>query len=74
MPRSYQYFIFILAISVSLFACHSRVITSQKGVPNPVKPFSLSDIELLDGPFKHAEELNINSLLKYDPDRTSTES
>lgn len=31
--------------------------------------FSLADVELLDGPFKHATELNIKSLLNYDPDR-----
>ena len=37
-------------------------------MPNQVTPFSLSDVELLDGPFKHAEELNITSLLTYDPD------
>jgi len=69
MPKSYHCHFFILTISIVLFACKSRVITSQEGVPNPVTPFSLSDVELLDGPFKHAEELNINSLLKYDPDR-----
>jgi DUF1680 family protein len=32
-------------------------------------PFDLSDVTLLDGPFKHATELNIESLLNYEPDR-----
>lgn len=32
-------------------------------------PFSLSDVKLLDGPFKRATELNIKSLLNYEPDR-----
>ena len=29
----------------------------------------LSDVKLLDGPFKHARDLNIQTLLKYDVDR-----
>jgi DUF1680 family protein len=32
-------------------------------------PFELKDIKLLDGPFKHATELNIESLQNYEPDR-----
>lgn len=31
--------------------------------------FPLSDVHLLDGPFKHARDLNIQTLLKYDVDR-----
>ena len=31
--------------------------------------FSLSDVELLDGPFKHAQDLNVKVLLEYDVDR-----
>ncbi len=31
--------------------------------------FPLSDVKLLDGPFKHARELNIEVLLKYNVDR-----
>ena len=31
--------------------------------------FSLSDVELLDGPFRHACELNVHVLLEYDTDR-----
>lgn len=31
--------------------------------------FPLVDVTLLDGPFKHAQELNIQTLLKYDVDR-----
>jgi DUF1680 family protein len=32
-------------------------------------PFKLDRVKLLDGPFKKATELNIKSLLNYDPDR-----
>jgi uncharacterized protein len=31
--------------------------------------FSLSEVKLLDGPFKHARNLNIHTLLQYDVDR-----
>ncbi|MFA5044376.1 MAG: beta-L-arabinofuranosidase domain-containing protein [Paludibacter sp.] len=31
--------------------------------------FPLGDVTLLDGPFKHARDLNITTLLKYDVDR-----
>jgi uncharacterized protein len=31
--------------------------------------FPLKDVQLLDGPFKHARDLNIQTLLKYDVDR-----
>ena len=31
--------------------------------------FPLGDVKLQDGPFKHARDLNIQTLLKYDVDR-----
>ena len=31
--------------------------------------FPLGDVRLLDGPFRHARNLNIQTLLKYDVDR-----
>ena len=31
--------------------------------------FPLSDVQLLDGPFKHAQDLNRSVLLEYDVDR-----
>ncbi|MBN1949836.1 MAG: glycoside hydrolase family 127 protein [Bacteroidales bacterium] len=34
-----------------------------------VLPFGITQVKLLDGPFKHATELNIHSLLAYEPDR-----
>lgn len=34
-----------------------------------VNPFPLTAVKLLDGPFKHATDLNIQSLLHFDPDR-----
>ena len=31
--------------------------------------FPLGDVTLLDGPLKHARDLNVDNLLKYDCDR-----
>src|SRR5690606_13613082 len=31
--------------------------------------FPLTDVKLLDGPFKHAQDLNVSTLLQYDVDR-----
>lgn len=33
------------------------------------QPFPIDRIELLDGPFRHATELNVEALLRYQPDR-----
>ena len=41
----------------------------QDKAATKVKPFALNDVKLLDGPFKHAEELNEAYLLSLDPDR-----
>jgi len=59
----------ILIVPIFLISCHNQTITTQDGTPKPVYAFPLTDVELLDGPFKHATELNINSLLNYNPDR-----
>lgn len=60
---------FVIWVSVIVLACQSQVITNQPGSPSAVEPFPLSDVTLLEGPFKHATELNKSSLLNYDPDR-----
>ncbi|MCW3806955.1 glycoside hydrolase family 127 protein [Plebeiibacterium marinum] len=44
----------------------SNAMAQEKLYPNT---FPLSDVRLLDGPFKEAQELNIVTLLKYDTDR-----
>jgi DUF1680 family protein len=57
-----------------LFSCHQvkheHIMTGGREViPFRVLPFDLNQVTLLDGPFKHATELNIKSLLNYEPDR-----
>lgn len=44
----------------------SDLYSQNKLYPNE---FPLEDVTLLDGSFKHARDLNIEVLLKYDPDR-----
>ncbi|MCB0838956.1 MAG: hypothetical protein KDD99_19920, partial [Bacteroidetes bacterium] len=52
----------LITILFFLFACQSK--ESTPSLPGSAKPFSLPQVELLDGPFKHATELNIESLLQ----------
>ena len=62
-----------LLLATIIFSCkhdNQRVLT---GGPEMVSfralPFEIKDVHLLDGPFKHATELNIKSLLNYEPNR-----
>lgn len=53
--------------TILLFICAATAINAQdKLYPNE---FPLSQITLLEGPLKHARDLNIETLLKYDCDR-----
>jgi uncharacterized protein len=48
----------------------NRVKTKGREVVDfKVLPFELTDVKLLDGPFKHATELDEKMLLNYEPDR-----
>jgi DUF1680 family protein len=57
-----------LALSVFCFSSLFATDVPEKA-PLKVRPFSLTDVKLLEGPFKHAEELNEKYLLSLDPDR-----
>ncbi len=59
-----RFIIFTLALT-ALFQMQVA-IAQEKLYPNE---FPLSDVKLLDGPFKHAQDLNIHVLLEYDTDR-----
>lgn len=65
----------LLAFTIFAFitACKkhdTKIITGGPEVVSfKVLPFQLDDVKLLDGPFKHATDLNIQSLLNYQPDR-----
>ncbi|MDX1942683.1 MAG: glycoside hydrolase family 127 protein [Saprospiraceae bacterium] len=56
----------LIYCSLILFSITSLLYAQNR---QEVKPFALSDVKLLEGPFKHATDLNIKSLLSYEPDR-----
>ena len=58
------YSVYIFAICGLLIG--STAIAQEKLYKNA---FPSGDVKLLDGPFKHAQDLNIEVLLKYDTDR-----
>ena len=51
---------------IALFVLQLQTLAQEKLYPNE---FPLSDVKLLDGPFEHAQDLNIHVLLEYDMDR-----
>jgi DUF1680 family protein len=61
----------LLALSFSAIPLAStlRAVEVPDKVDLKVRPFSMTDVKLLDGPFKHAEELNERYLLSLEPAR-----
>ncbi len=64
-----QFFIAALLISCKHSGQHGIRTGGPEVVEFRVLPFELTNVKLLDGPFKHATELNVKSLLNYEPDR-----
>jgi|WetSurMetagenome_2_1015567.scaffolds.fasta_scaffold06103_5 uncharacterized protein len=67
------YYLILISL-LALTACREKAPEKIKtGGPEVIEfrvvPFNLTEVKLLDGPFKHATDLNINSLLNYEPDR-----
>lgn len=58
--------LYFMAFSLALLtlACHPTIEKNK-----PVKQFALEEVQLLEGPFLHATELNQKQLLAYVPDR-----
>ena len=56
----------ILLCVLALLACASFLPAQDKLYADE---FPLGDVTLLDGPLKHARDLNIQTLLQYDCDR-----
>jgi len=66
--------VFIFALLTALVSCHQNQdhrikAPGREEVSFKVLPFKLNQVDLLEGPFKHATELNRQSLLNYKPDR-----
>jgi uncharacterized protein len=56
----------VFSVLITLFISFSEAEAQDRLYSNE---FPLGDVKLLDGPFKHARDLNIQTLLKYDVDR-----
>ncbi len=74
MKKLMIYTFLILGASLLFQRCNQEKNSVIKtGGPEVVSfrvlPFDHTDVKLLDGPFKKATELNIKSLLNYEPDR-----
>jgi uncharacterized protein len=61
-----KHIFFVFSVLCCFFLGCIPLHAQSKLYPNE---FPLSDVILLDGPFKHARDLNIQVLLKYDVDR-----
>ena len=69
MHSQKTWFSALAGLMVLWTACTSTPITSGEEPGASVDAFPITQIKLLDGPFLHATELNVQSLLEYDPDR-----
>ncbi|MBN2009850.1 glycoside hydrolase family 127 protein [candidate division KSB1 bacterium] len=58
---------YLFVLAVTWFVLNNSIAFSQSRLY--ANEFPLADVTLLDGPFKHARDLNIEVLLKYDVDR-----
>jgi uncharacterized protein len=64
--KSFDMKILLTLFTLSVLISGKSLKAQDKLYPNT---FPLSSVRLNEGPFKHAQDLNIQSLLKYDPDR-----
>ncbi len=61
---------YIMKKTLSILALSALAITSLQAQDKIYSDeFPLSDVTLLDGPLKHAQDLNCHTLLRYDVDR-----
>ena len=61
-----SFFLYVFCLFSTVFVGVNELNAQNKLYPNE---FPLSDVTLLESPFKHARDLNLEVLLKYDVDR-----
>lgn len=74
MKISVRFLILISALILITSGCTKKEKSyiqskGQELISFRVLPFELKDVKLLDGPFLHATNLDIKTLLEYEPDR-----
>ncbi|MCB0686637.1 MAG: glycoside hydrolase family 127 protein, partial [Saprospiraceae bacterium] len=60
---------FISLILILYTGCGKSTVHGDQRSGDPVEPFMLSAVSLLDGPFRRAMNLDVKTLSSYDPDR-----
>ena len=66
LHRSVKIYLYISSLLTCNILCCGEIKAQEKLYANE---FPFGDVILLNGPFKHARDLNIQTLLKYHPDR-----
>ena len=74
MNRHSEFLAISVVLACMISACETPLQTGIKTegpevVTFSALPFRLTDVKLLEGPFLHATELNVKTLLNYEPDR-----
>jgi len=69
--RTGLFMILIALLTIPQIAISSEDLSMKDLEKNAqaVKPFDLGQVRLTEGPFKHAQNLNVEYLLKFEPDR-----
>src|SRR5664279_809378 len=74
MKKAIKFSLFAFFFGLIISSCTSNKLSYIKSTgPDVVSfralPFNLTEVRLLDGPFKQATELDAKTLLSYEPDR-----
>ena len=69
MKRLIQLNSLLIVAFFSVSAIFAQFSQTQNPIKTKASPFRLSEVQLLDSPFKHAMELDAEVLLKISPDR-----
>ncbi|MDP8246134.1 MAG: glycoside hydrolase family 127 protein [Candidatus Hinthialibacter antarcticus] len=69
MKRQTRFVCMIAILTVSALIAESAEFRVQKNFTIRAQPFSVENVQLLDGPFLHARDLDAAYLLRLEPDR-----
>ncbi len=69
MPEAKHIGLTVVLIAAAGCAAFARAARVEPAVPLKAHSFSLAEVKLLEGPFRHALDLNVEALLRYEPDK-----
>jgi DUF1680 family protein len=67
--RNKQGVILSVLLACSVILAEDGIQPVVKAIPDIARPLPLSDVRLTGGPLKHAQDLDVDYLLKLEPDR-----